>query len=80
MSRRILTFTSDFGTQDWFVGVVHGVLAATAPDAHRVDLDHAIEPGDIAQAHTVDEFITLADLESGTDTYIRLAQALMPPS
>ena len=37
-------------------------------------------PGDIAQAHTVDEFITLADLEAGTDTYIRLAQALMPPS
>ena len=36
-------------------------------------------PGDIAQAHTVDEFITLADLEAGTDTYIRLAQALMPP-
>ncbi|MFM8470372.1 MAG: M20/M25/M40 family metallo-hydrolase, partial [Limisphaerales bacterium] len=35
-------------------------------------------PGDIAQAHTVDEFITLADLEAGTDTYVRLAQALMP--
>ncbi len=37
-------------------------------------------PGDIAQAHTVDEFIALADLEAGTDTYVRLAQALMPPS
>lgn len=35
-------------------------------------------PGDIAQAHTVDEFIALADLEAGTDAYVRLAQALMP--
>ncbi|KAF0170818.1 MAG: acetylornithine deacetylase [Limisphaerales bacterium] len=36
-------------------------------------------PGDIAQAHTVDEFIALADLEAGTEAYVRLAQALMPP-
>lgn len=35
-------------------------------------------PGDIAQAHTVDEFIALADLEAGTDAYLRLALALMP--
>jgi acetylornithine deacetylase len=35
-------------------------------------------PGDIAQAHTVDEFIALADLEAGTEAYVRLAQALMP--
>lgn len=36
-------------------------------------------PGDIAQAHTVDEHIALGDLEAGTDAYARLAQALMPP-
>ena len=35
-------------------------------------------PGDIAQAHTVDEFIALADLQAGTEAYLRLAQALMP--
>jgi acetylornithine deacetylase len=29
-------------------------------------------PGDIAQAHTVDEFITLDDLNSGTDFYQRV--------
>ena len=34
-------------------------------------------PGDIAQAHTVDEFISLKDLEAGTNTYARLAAALM---
>lgn len=37
-------------------------------------------PGDIAQAHTVDEFIALADLEAGTEAYVRLAQALMSAS
>lgn len=35
-------------------------------------------PGDIAQAHTVDEFISLADLETGTNAYVRLALALLP--
>ncbi len=35
-------------------------------------------PGDIAQAHTVNEFIALSDLEAGTEAYVRLAQALMP--
>ncbi|MBI5801937.1 MAG: M20/M25/M40 family metallo-hydrolase [Verrucomicrobia bacterium] len=35
-------------------------------------------PGDIAQAHTVDEFIALADLEAGTEAYEKLARSLMP--
>ena len=35
-------------------------------------------PGDIAQAHTVDEFIALADLEAGTEAYAKLALELMP--
>ena len=35
-------------------------------------------PGDIAQAHTMDEFIAVTDLEAGTAAYVRLAQALMP--
>jgi acetylornithine deacetylase/succinyl-diaminopimelate desuccinylase-like protein len=35
-------------------------------------------PGDIAQAHTVDEFIALTDLEAGTEAYAKLALELMP--
>jgi acetylornithine deacetylase/succinyl-diaminopimelate desuccinylase family protein len=35
-------------------------------------------PGDIAEAHTADESIGLADLEAGTEVYVRLAQELMP--
>lgn len=49
MSRPIVTFTSDFGSQDWFVGVVHGVIAAIVPDAPIVDLNHTITPGDVAR-------------------------------
>src|SRR5512140_3404619 len=49
MPRPIVTFTSDFGTQDWFVGVVHGVLATLAPASTVVDLNHAIPPGDVSR-------------------------------
>ena len=34
-------------------------------------------PGDIAQAHTKDEYIALTDLEAGTAAYIDLARALL---
>ena len=43
----IVTFTSDFGLTDWFVGVVHGVLHELCPDASVADLSHAIPPGNI---------------------------------
>ena len=36
-------------------------------------------PGDIAQAHTADESIALADLDAGADAYVRLSRALLPP-
>ena len=36
-------------------------------------------PGDIAAAHTADESIGLDELEAGAETYVRLAQKLMPP-
>jgi hypothetical protein len=49
MPHPIVTFTSDFGTQDWFVGVLHGVLNAIAPDAIVVDLNHTVPPGDVAR-------------------------------
>lgn len=50
MSRRIITFTSDFGLQDWFVGVVHGVLHEVCEDARIVDLTHDVPPGHVARA------------------------------
>jgi hypothetical protein len=50
MARPIITFTSDFGRKDWFVGVVHGVLYRVCPEAHIVDLTHDVPPGNIARA------------------------------
>jgi len=49
MARPIITFLSDFGLADWFVGVVHGVLYERAPDAHIVDLAHAVPPGHVGR-------------------------------
>jgi hypothetical protein len=39
---------SDYGLDDEFVGVLHGVLARLAPDARVVDLAHGIAPFDVA--------------------------------
>jgi S-adenosylmethionine hydrolase len=44
-----VTFLSDFGSEDWFVGVVHGVVHEVAPEAHVVDLNHLVPPGNIAR-------------------------------
>jgi S-adenosylmethionine hydrolase len=50
MTRPIITFTSDFGRSDWFVGVVHGVIHAVCPEARVVDLTHDVPPGHVARA------------------------------
>ncbi len=50
MRHPIVTFTSDFGLEDWFVGVVHGVIHDLCPQARIVDLTHAIPPGRIDRA------------------------------
>ncbi len=39
---RPLTFLSDYGTDDEFVGVVHAVIARLAPEVRIVDLAHGI--------------------------------------
>jgi len=46
----LITFLSDFGRQDWFVGAVHGVLHDVCPAAQVVDLTHEIPPGHIERA------------------------------
>ncbi|MGI9665590.1 MAG: SAM hydrolase/SAM-dependent halogenase family protein [Acidimicrobiia bacterium] len=42
-----ISFLSDFGHRDEFVGVVHGVIARVAPDVRVLDITHGIRPGDI---------------------------------
>ena len=42
-----ISFLSDFGYQDEFVGVVHGVLARIAPESRVIDISHGVTPGDV---------------------------------
>lgn len=46
----LIAFVSDFGADDWFVGVVHGVIHEVCPEARVVDVTHAVPPGKIAHA------------------------------
>ena len=46
MSRPI-TFLSDYGLSDEFVGVVHGVIAGICPDARVIDLSHGVPRQDV---------------------------------
>lgn len=43
----IISFLSDFGSTDEFVGVVHGVIARIAPDIRVIDVGHEFPAGDI---------------------------------
>ena len=42
-----ISFLSDFGTDDEFVGVVHGVIARVEPQLRVIDITHGIPNGDI---------------------------------
>ena len=42
-----ISFLSDFGHSDEFVGVVHGVLAKLAPESRVIDITHSTPRGDI---------------------------------
>lgn len=46
MSRPI-SFISDFGYGDEFVGVVHGVLAKLAPESRVIDIGHGVPRGNV---------------------------------
>ena len=43
----VITFLSDYGLDDDFVGVCHGVIARIAPDARVIDLTHGIPRHDV---------------------------------
>jgi S-adenosylmethionine hydrolase len=42
-----ISFLSDFGYTDEFVGVVHGVIARIAPTTRVIDVTHGIDHGDV---------------------------------
>jgi S-adenosylmethionine hydrolase len=45
--RPIITLTTDFGTNDHFVGAVKGVILDIAPEATIVDISHAVQAYDV---------------------------------
>src|ERR1700709_1795181 len=48
-----ITFLSDYGLEDDFVGVCHAVIARIAPDVRVVDLTHGLDRHDIRTAALV---------------------------
>jgi S-adenosyl-L-methionine hydrolase (adenosine-forming) len=72
----LVTFLSDFGLRDDFVGVCHGVIKRIAPKVEIVDITHGIPPQQILQgalvlANTVPympEGVHLAVVDPGVGT------------
>src|SRR5881392_1877131 len=72
----MITFLSDFGLQDDFVGTCHGVIKRIAPDAEIIDITHGIPPqavlqGAIVLANTLPympEGVHLAVVDPGVGT------------
>src|SRR5678815_3382631 len=65
----IITLTTDFGTADYFVGAVKGVILSENPEARIVDLTHDIPSHDIAAA----AFTLLAAYKSFPDKTVHVA-------
>src|SRR5215468_12300075 len=49
MTAPIVTFTTDFGTRDPWVGIMKGVILSICPAARLVDLSHEIAPQDVLE-------------------------------
>src|SRR5918912_24837 len=50
---RFVTFLTDFGLRDDFVGTCHGVIKRIAPDVEIIDITHGLEPGRVLQGALV---------------------------
>lgn len=46
-ARPVITFLSDYGLTDDFVGVCHGVIASLCPEARIIDLTHGVGRHDV---------------------------------
>jgi S-adenosylmethionine hydrolase len=47
MSHPFVSLTTDYGHQDEFVGVCHGVIARICPAARIIDVTHGVAPQDV---------------------------------
>ena len=46
---KVVTFLTDFGLEDEFVGVCHGVIEQIAPGTRVIDINHGIRPQAVLQ-------------------------------
>ena len=53
MRHRFITFLTDFGLADDFVGTCHGVIKRLAPDVEIIDITHGISPQAVLQGALV---------------------------
>ncbi len=53
MHVKCLTFLTDYGLEDAFVAVCHGVASQLAPDIRIIDITHLIPPGDVNRGAVV---------------------------
>ena len=65
----VITLLTDFGTADYFVGAVKGVILTANPDARIVDLTHEIPAQNIAAA----AFTLLAAYKSFPESTVHIA-------
>jgi S-adenosylmethionine hydrolase len=49
VAARFITFLTDFGLEDDFVGTCHGVMKRIAPDVDIVDITHGVPPRQVLQ-------------------------------
>jgi S-adenosylmethionine hydrolase len=47
VSRPFITFLSDYGLEDDFVGICHGVIARVCPEARVIDIAHGVRRHDV---------------------------------
>lgn len=53
MGSQWITFLTDYGLEDAYVGVCHGVMARIAPEARIMDVTHLIPGGNVARGAEV---------------------------
>jgi len=81
-----VSFLSDFGRVDEFVGVVHGVIARIAPEVRVIDVGHDFPRGDVRTAalallravQYLPEGVALAVVDPGVGTMRRAICARTP--
>src|SRR5579884_3452648 len=47
MGAPIISFLTDYGLSDPFVGICHAVIASACPEARVIDLTHGVPRGDV---------------------------------